>query len=170
MTDRPARLLGDGTVILTRHGAQLVHVALELVARQAAARHGGAAPTDDFAWLCAVVRLAAERPEGCPPATSGEPIVVTLPPSSSTLTVTETAAIWGTSAQAIRKAIKAGRLPAKRHGRVWVISEYEARHRAPLRRANGKQRVQREAAPGHREAGRAQSSAGGGVGEDGRGR
>jgi hypothetical protein len=133
---RVAALQQGGEVILGPAGVRMVIAALELATRQAARHGGGAVPTGDLGWLRAV--LAAAESARCAPATSGVAFRVVMPPSGATVTVSEAAAIWGVSPQAIRAAITAGRLTGRRHGGAWVLDETQVRQAAGTRRRSGR--------------------------------
>ncbi len=127
-------------MILTPRGAVLVLAALEL-ARREQARDGGAAMSADAAWLLAVCKAAAAQPPGGDDsATTGRRFTARMPASGATVNVAEAAAIAGVSAQAVRKAIRAGRLPAQRHGSCWLLSETDVRQMA-WRRQDGRTRA-----------------------------
>jgi excisionase family DNA binding protein len=113
-------------VELSPHGARLVHLALVALVRQAAARDGGK-PADDLSYLATVVRLAVARADGAAPVTGGLSFRLDLPPPGQMITVAEAAAIRGVTPQAIRKAIRAGRFPAQRHGSLWLVPEEAVR-------------------------------------------
>ena len=156
--DHPA-WLSAWHVILTPRGAGMVLAALELARRAHQARDGGPAVSDDYRWLYEVCRIGAQ---GLPPQTSGRPWRADLPSSASVVTVAEAAAIRGVTPQAIRNAIKAGRLPAQRLGRGWAISEYE------VRRHGSNWRGQSRHDPGRREGRGGEPAQRPGVGAQGR--
>jgi excisionase family DNA binding protein len=57
-----------------------------------------------------------------------------LPSSEATVSAAEAAAIWGCSPEAIRKAVRAGRLPGRCVGGRWLIPEAAVREAAVRRR------------------------------------
>jgi hypothetical protein len=130
----PASLYGDqGAVILEPEGTRLVYAALELTCRMAA-RNGGALPTEALTALRQVIKAANDHATGCAPATSGRRFTLRMPSSAATVTVAEAAAIWGVSPQAIRAAIRDGRLTARKHGGSWLLLELQVRQAAVARR------------------------------------
>jgi hypothetical protein len=131
----PASLWGaEGRVLLEPEGVRLVLGIMEL-ARLGPAHRGAGAPSNPVAYLREVLRLAEAGavPASCAPATSGRSFVAYLPESGAQVTVTEAAAIWGCSPQAIRKAIRAGRLQGRRQGGQWWLSEVAVREAAGRR-------------------------------------
>jgi excisionase family DNA binding protein len=133
MTDPPAQLWPGG-VLLTCRGCEIAAAALELMRRQAAGRDGGVRLGAEFAQLLAVVALGAE---GCEPATVEARWRLDMPPSDRLLTVKEAAALRRVSGAAIRKAIAAGRLPARRHGSQWLVREIDVRTEHGKTRTSG---------------------------------
>jgi excisionase family DNA binding protein len=131
-----AELAGpEGYVILSPAGVRVCAAALRIVTGVVASRGAGAVPpSGDLELVREVLRLAQERAAGCAPATEGERFVIDLPASDGTVTVAQAAEIRGVSPQAIRKAIKAGKLPARRQGSQWAVQEQAVREAAGRRR------------------------------------
>jgi excisionase family DNA binding protein len=136
MNPRPSRIVhGTGELVLTPRGAALVLAALELSLRNAppgyrfAAEHGDS----DFAWLRAQCRLVASgqaAANGAAGGTGARPFRVVVPSSAPVpelLTTKQAARIMHVSPRAVVKRIEAGQLPARRVGREWAITEYDAR-------------------------------------------
>jgi Helix-turn-helix domain len=145
VSDRPAVRVGE-YVWLDRRGCQIVAAAMEYAARAAQARNGGAGIGPDVAWVRDVVRLAAEPPrppddDGGESATAPRPFTVVMPSSWPMLTVGEVAELRQVSPQAVRAALKAGRLAGERHRGGWLIREDQARSWMPGRR-NGTRKAQ----------------------------
>lgn len=135
--ESPAHLLWDG-VFLTPTGVRLVARVLAKATGKKA--HRGDAPTppvNEVDYLREVLRLSIDRAQGCAPSTSGEPVTVVLPSSDAQVTVTEAAAIWGVSRQAINKAIRVGTLQPVRVRPV-LLSEAAVREAAVRRRRHAR--------------------------------
>jgi excisionase family DNA binding protein len=128
--ERVASLGWDGRVSLGPDGVRVALLALEMLKRSVRA-NGGGAPSADAQWLAEVLKAA----EGFVPATPARSFTLVMPSSEPGLTVTEAARIRGVSPQAIRKAIRAGRLPATRHGGSWLLSETDVRTHGPARQS-----------------------------------
>jgi hypothetical protein len=153
VADRPASLVGtDGHVILSPHGARLVHLALEAATRQATRRDGGK-PASDVEYLRTVLRLAVDHADGSATGSPGTPWRLVLPSSAARITTAEAAAILGVTERAVRLAAAQGRYGAERHGRVWSLSEIEVRQAARNGASHGNGRPQPVADPGCREDG-----------------
>ena len=152
--DRPSfRVHGEPGARLTPKGCAMVVVALELAARQAGAagvNYKGRSQYDDFTWLLETCR-AGSAPGSAPGSDGGTTAVRwtwTPADSDGTWSTRQAAVLLSCSPRAVVKAIRAGRLPATRNGREWVLREADVREYAGRR--NGK-------APDadHRRAGRA---------------
>lgn len=147
MNEKPAALLADGHVVLSRKGAEMCHAALVLAHRQLKARHGGAPISDDMVWLAEVLRIATIPPERSE-ASAGREVAVTTsqrqevgsevaePGSAGSesaavgaggyLDTRDAAALLGISDRAVRKACDLGKLRASRVAGHWLIEEADA--------------------------------------------
>jgi len=114
-------------VELGRRGAALVLLAVEALRVQ---RHRllAAAP-DDYRELYEDCARCVRATGGLvsPPARADAP--------AGLVTVQEAASAWGCSAQAVRKRIAAGTVPARRYGGRWLLPTDQVQ--AEARRRNG---------------------------------
>jgi hypothetical protein len=143
MAERP--WVGNDRVIQDRDDARLVLLGLELLRLESQRRDGGPAMSARFRSLYERCRIVASA---LPPATYERAFTISLPSSDTLITTAEAAAIWGTTRQAIRGAVKAGRLTGHRHGRTLLVEEYEVRHKAAVRRRHGSPGSHAEHDPG----------------------
>ena len=131
-------IVGD-RLVLDRRGAALVQTALEVAmttAQRNGVRYRGGDHWDDVAWLHAQAPTVAA---GSAAGTVGHRFEVVMPSSAPVpelLTSRQAAAILRISPRAVVKRIEAGQLPARRVGREWLITEYDARHAAGNGRAD----------------------------------
>ena len=138
--ERPSAIIGD-RLLLTRHGAAMVAAAIELAMKAAGANgvdYAGRTAYDDVAWLLAQARTVAA---GAAAGTSGQRFTVVMPSSAPVpelLTTGQAAAIMRLSTRAVVKRIEAGQLPARKVGREWLITEYDARCAANGGRADAR--------------------------------
>jgi hypothetical protein len=135
--DQPAVRVGP-YVWLNRRGCQIVAAAMEYATRAATARNGGAGLGPDVLQVREVVRLAAEPPQ--PPAddafgsaSAPRPWRLDLSQLQPVLTVGQVAELRHVSPQAVRLALRTGRLAGTRLGRAWSVTEYDARSWTPGR-------------------------------------
>lgn len=108
----------------------MLAAALRLAAK-AAGRNGvdfkGRAQYDAFSWLLTQADLVAS---GSAAGNGGQRLRGDLPSSAlvpELLTTRQAAKIIGVTPRAVAKRIKAGQLPARKVGKEWAITEYDAR-------------------------------------------
>jgi excisionase family DNA binding protein len=156
VTGRPSYIVfGAREVTTGQEGARLVLVWAELARRYLNGKTGASIPPgwrghEAAEWLYEQHRLIAERPagsDGGESASAAGSFRFDLPASWPTLTVAEVAALRHVSEQAVRRALKDGRLAGERHGRAWAIREDHARMWMPRRPDDSGQDY-----PGHRAA------------------
>ena len=146
--ERPAfRVLGEPGARLTPRGCAMVVVALELAARQAGqagVNYRGRDRYGDFEWLLEVCRAGAVTGGDSAAGTAEATFTVVMPSSAPVpelLTTGQAAAIMRLSTRAVVKRIEAGQLPARKVGREWLITEYDARCAANGGRADARTRT-----------------------------
>jgi excisionase family DNA binding protein len=123
----PPSHIDAGRLVLDARGAAMVAAALRIAAK-AAGRDGvdvhGRTRWDDFSWLLKQADLVAG---GTATGTAESSWTLELPASDATWSTAQAAGLLGISVRAVVKAISAGRLPATRHGRAWVLREADVR-------------------------------------------
>ena len=124
-------------VWLDRRGCEIVANAMDYATRATEARNGGAGIFPDVAWVRDVVRLAAEPPrpaiedDGSESATAPRSFRLDMPSSWPMLTVGEVAELRHVGPQAVRRALREGRLAGERHRGGWLVREDAARMWTP---------------------------------------